>query len=103
VAVIDKTLKLDATTDEAVRVHRAVAAKFSVEVRDPGLVTVAMRRKLTGPFVETNFEQLGVAQTIPAGAVFAKLVANPGDPLTADVRFRVRTRGDFTGQPEFAP
>lgn len=100
--VIDKTIKLDATTGEEARVHRGVAAKFSVEVRDPGLVTIAMRRKQSGAFVETNFEQLTVGQTIPAGAIFAKLIANPGDPLTADVRFRVRTRGDFTGQPEFA-
>jgi hypothetical protein len=101
VAVIDKTIKLDATTDESALVHRGVAARFSVEVRDPGLVTIAMRRKQSGPFVETNFDQLSFGQTIPAGAIFAKLVPNPGDPLTADVRFRVRTRRDFTGQPEF--
>ena len=68
VAVIDKTIKLDATTDEAALVHRGVAARFSVEVRDPGLVTIAMRRKQSGPFVETNFEHLGVGQTIPAGS-----------------------------------
>jgi hypothetical protein len=102
VAVIDKTIKLDATNNQEERVHRGVAAKFSVEVRDPGLVTIAMRKKQSGPFVETNFETLSVGQTIPAGAIFAKLVPNPGDPLTADVRFRVRTRGDFTGQPEFS-
>jgi hypothetical protein len=102
-SVIDKSIKLDATTGEEARVHRGVAARFSVEVRDPDLVTIAMRLKQSGPFVQSNFEKLGVGQTIPSGAIFAKLVAQPGDPLTADVRFRVRTRGDFTGQPEFAP
>jgi hypothetical protein len=82
-------------------VHRSVAKRFSVEVKTPGIVTIEMRRK-RGSFRTTDFEFLTLGETIPTGAIFARLVPNPADPLTIELSFEVRTGSDFTGQPRFS-
>jgi hypothetical protein len=105
-AIIDKVIRLDGTSGEARQVHRTVATRFSVEVRFPGLAAIAMKRVRFGvvneDFVQTDFLVMRRGEAIPTGAIFAKLIPRPQDPLVVDVAFRVRTGRHFTGSPEFS-
>jgi hypothetical protein len=105
-AIIDKVIRLDGTNGDARQVHRTVATRFSVEVRFPGLVAIAMKRVrfgvVTEDFVQTDFLVIGRGEAIPTGAIFAKLIPLPQDSLVVDVAFRVRTGRHFTGSPEFS-
>ena len=100
-AIKKVVLHFDANDNDPQVVHRAVAKKFEVEVKNPGIVTIAMRRKQGGAFRETDYEFLTFGQTIPAGAIFAQLVPQPGDQLVVDVEFQVRTGSNFEGRPLF--
>lgn len=98
-AIKEKTITFDLDEgNDPVRVHRAVAGKFSVEAIDP-VVGIELGKGRNGPFTETNFLALTLGQTIPTGAIFARRVVNPADPIRADVKFEIRTRGDFKAQP----
>ncbi|MFD7232096.1 hypothetical protein ACIQMR_37360 [Streptomyces sp. NPDC091376] len=76
----------------------AVAHKSSVEIREPRDV-LTLSRKVNGVSIQLvedrNFTTLKTAQTIPWGAIRAQ------GPEGTEVRYRVRTRGDVTGNPEF--
>ncbi|MFI1472218.1 hypothetical protein [Streptomyces wuyuanensis] len=76
----------------------AVVHKSSVEIREPR-DALTLSRKVNGVSIQLvqdpNFTTLKTAQTIPWGAIRAE------GPEGTEVRYRVRTRGDVTGNPEF--
>ncbi|MFD6182984.1 hypothetical protein [Streptomyces goshikiensis] len=76
----------------------AVGHKTSVEIREPRDV-LSLTRKVNGVSIQVvedrNFTTLKTAQTLPWGAIRAQ------GPEGVEVRYRVRTRGDVTGDPEF--
>ncbi|MFI5640140.1 hypothetical protein ACIA8H_22385 [Streptomyces goshikiensis] len=78
--------------------HVAVGHKASVEIREPRDV-LSLTRKVNGVSIQVvqdrNFTTLKTAQTLPWGAIRAQ------GPAGTEVRYRIRTRGDVTGTPEF--
>ncbi|MEY2230561.1 hypothetical protein [Streptomyces sp. BF23-19] len=78
--------------------HVAVGHKASVEIREPRDV-LTLTRKVNGVSIQVvedpNFTTLKTAQTLPWGAIRAQ------GPEGVEVRYRIRTRGDVTGNPEF--
>ncbi|MER8096995.1 hypothetical protein [Streptomyces goshikiensis] len=76
----------------------AVGHKTSVEIREPRDV-LTLTRKVNGVSIQVvedpNFTTLKTGQTLPWGAIRAQ------GPEGTRVRYRVRTRGDVTGDPEF--
>ncbi|MFE5521129.1 hypothetical protein ACFQ9Q_25905 [Streptomyces virginiae] len=77
--------------------HVAVGHKSSVEIREPRDV-LSLTRKVNGVSIQVvedpNFTTLKTGQTIPWGAIRAQ------GPEGTRVRYRIRTRGDVTGDPE---
>ncbi|WP_158717933.1 hypothetical protein [Streptomyces sp. NRRL F-2664] len=78
--------------------HVAVGHKASVEIREPR-DTLALTRRVNGASIQVvedqNFTALKTAQTLPWGAIRAQ------GPEGLRVHYRIRTRGDVTGDPEF--
>ncbi|MFE6909640.1 hypothetical protein [Streptomyces erythrochromogenes] len=78
--------------------HVAVGHKSSVEIREPR-DALTLTRKVNAVSIQVvddpNFTTLKTGQTLPWGAIRAQ------GPEGTRVRYRIRTRGDVTGTPEF--
>ncbi|MEV7590631.1 hypothetical protein AB0O42_10180 [Streptomyces sp. NPDC089922] len=78
--------------------HVAVGHKSSVEIREPR-DQLALTRKVNAVSIQVvddpNFTTLKTGQTLPWGAIRAQ------GPEGVQIRYRIRTRGDVTGTPEF--
>ncbi|MFJ3633131.1 hypothetical protein [Streptomyces sp. NPDC090112] len=78
--------------------HVAVGHKSSVEIREPR-DQLTLTRKVNAVSIQVvddpNFTTLKTGQTLPWGAIRAQ------GPEGVRIRYRIRTRGDVTGTPEF--
>ena len=98
-AIIDDTKTLFSGSNT--RLRTVAGKKFSVEIKGGARGNVILQKQVFGalgrPPSLTDFVTVKLAEAIPLASVLGRL-ANPG---SGPVDFRVRTGGDFTGNPEF--
>jgi hypothetical protein len=98
-AIFDETKTLFAGS--GTRMRTVAGKKFSVEIKGAARGNVILQKQIFGalgkPPVLTDFVTVKATEAIPFASVIGRLASGGSSP----VDFRVRTGGDFTGNPEF--